>query len=301
VRELGAGALDGFRLPEGTWRVTVAVGGFEPVELDRRIGHERGVPPLRARFLDPSERPALLDYAAGVQPWGRPKASHGEEALPGLSYPGLQDAGASGADVDLGSFALEPFEVSFGRYRTYLLESKDELPEAWVDYDLSMIPDELPVMQLSDLEAQRFAEWYGLRLPYVPELEFATRGPELREVPWAGDPTEERANVYHQRPAVKAGRGVDVEDFLRCAEPVDSRPEAATPEGLHHGLGNVAELTFSTTNLPGPTGPTPMLVHYGGPWLLAQFALPRLPALGTGDFGSALPRDWMGFRCARTR
>ena len=305
-RDLGAAALDGFRLPEGTWRVRAKVGAYAHVDLDRHVRRGSDVRPLRARFLPVGKGPELLDVEAGLLEFMPLVAER--EGLPredwrrGLSR---MSPSITGRSVDLGTYGVELFEASFGRFRAYLAESGDPTPVHWSGVDLSALADDLPVMLVTYHEAQAFAEWYGMRLPFVPELEFATRGSDWRSVPWESAGEENLANVAEHVPGPGRGAAGEVASYAMHAEPVDSRPEAATPEGLHHGLGNLAEWTFSRTAIPvagGKVGPgeADIVITYGGSWS-EKVDQAVLPLVETDEVGGELGKAHVGFRCVRSR
>jgi len=94
-----------------------------------------------------------------------------------------------------------------------------------------------PVPETTWAGARAFCAWRGARLPTETEWEAAARGREGRRYPWgAAPPTPGRA-VFGRRSGDTA--------------PVHSHAEGATPEGVFHMAGNVAEWT-STLYRPYP-------------------------------------------------
>jgi len=85
-----------------------------------------------------------------------------------------------------------------------------------------------PVVDITWREAMSYAVFLGGSLPTEAQWEFAARGTESRRYPWGdAEPTCERAQF----------EGCDPTGTLE----VMSRPEGATPEGIHDLAGNVWE------------------------------------------------------------
>jgi len=120
--------------------------------------------------------------------------------------------------------------------------------------------DHLPVRQVPFTVAKTYAELLGGRLPTEQEWEVAGRGSEGRMFPWGtGGP---RSDLV----VLKFG---EVPGELA---PVDSYPQGATPLGLKHLLGNVAEwcdsiYTAGEGDLPSHDGVNRDRVIRGGSFL----------------------------------
>lgn len=141
--------------------------------------------------------------------------------------------------VDLSSFYLDKHEVTveeFALFLSYaggLAHFHDSQPiEQVADGFLSVRGKERqPIRHVTWQAAAHYCAWAGKRLPTEAEWERAAAGVDKRPFPWGSDgPTCARASF-------NTGSS-------RCASaPTDvlSRPEGATPDGIHDLAGNVAE------------------------------------------------------------
>ena len=137
---------------------------------------------------------------------------------------------------------------------------------------------EHPVTCLNRGDALAFCQWAGMRLPTEAEWEKAARGTDGRLFPWgnefAGD-----ACCWDW-----AATG----SLAIATEPVTSRPQGASPYGVMHMAGNVAEWCADS---PGPGAG----FIKGGCWHTAEVLHLRSAARWMSGFdNNALP--WYGFR-----
>ncbi len=151
-----------------------------------------------------------------------------------------------------------------------------------------------PIVDVSFLQAEQFADWAGKRLPNSQEWEKAARGPDGRLYPWgneAGDP-----------PAANIGNPKGVMQ-------VNSNPAGASPYGAVNMLGNVWEwvnqprspselaLRNFAALKPPPTATEPWYMIRGGAYsekLLDSYLY---------DFATVPARHHaknIGFRCVKT-
>ncbi len=298
---LGRLPLGRRRIPPGGCRVIVvfADGGF--CELTRTFEATGGSHVLRA-FLPPGPEPArgMVSFVGGT--WS---TEDGELSL----------CPNRGVAVRLAPFALDPCETSNAEYRRFLLATEREPPPRWTaldwrDESLRVVDRQgreqewgrLPVVGITWAESQAYAEWYGKRLPTHAEWELAARGQQRRLFPW-GDGASPRylGNCDGERNEYNT-QAASYELYLRNASPVDSHPEAASPEGLFHLLGNVMEFTETPTvaRRDGDLRPDPLWRYIlGSAWdaqprerTLALHEINRIDETGASN--------QYGIRCAKS-
>jgi len=121
--------------------------------------------------------------------------------------------------VTLPAFYIDKTEVPNKYYKGFCDATGNPLPDGFP----ADKPD-LPVVNITMIEARAFAEWAHKRLPTAKEWEKAARGPNGLAYPWGDNRDSSKANVgSHQ------------------VRPVTDFPQGASPFGALNMVGNVWE------------------------------------------------------------
>ncbi|MBI2502227.1 MAG: SUMF1/EgtB/PvdO family nonheme iron enzyme [Candidatus Latescibacteria bacterium] len=185
--------------------------------------------------------------------------------------------------VSLSAFEIDRDEVNQAAYQAFVEIRQGPLPPAE--------HPEQPATMVSWTDAAAYCQWQGKRLPTEAEWEYAARGPEGRTYPWGeAPPTAALARFGGQYKG-----------------PVETASLAATPEGLRHLAGNVAEWVqdwwdpsyYAASPPADPQGPAEgdYRVVRGGSWSSPADELrASARAYSNPDKGAG----YIGFRCARS-
>jgi formylglycine-generating enzyme required for sulfatase activity/tRNA A-37 threonylcarbamoyl transferase component Bud32 len=229
---------------------------------------------------------ALLAIAAVVIIYTRPKLP---PIIPGMIYipAGTFLAGSGKHPVKLGAFYIDETEVTNAQFADFCKATGCTPPAAGAD---------LPVVNVTIVQARAFAKWKGKRLPTGQEWERAARGEKGAKFPWGDDSDPFRANV-----ADNATSGA-VHHLLA----VKSFPPTS---GVYDMVGNAAEMVegpatpsaslvtrFASVLNPPPTAGEPWAALRGG-----SFNTPLVPDLvfDQAPFPERFTSVDYGFRCAK--
>jgi len=201
-------------------------------------------------------------------------------------------AGEDKHSASLPAFYIDRTEVSNAAYARFCQAKQHPLPSG---FNASRPTD--PVVNVTYIEAQEFAEWAGKRLPEALEWEKAARGTDGRVYPWGDQADASRANVANGTPARKGVVAVDALD------------SGASAYGALNMTGNVWEFvhelktpsaqavaSFASILKPPPTAAEPWYTIRGG-------AFDRPLAHGVTYEWTSIPARFaapdIGFRCAK--
>jgi serine/threonine-protein kinase len=191
--------------------------------------------------------------------------------------------------LTLPAFAIDRTETTVGDYQRCVSAGRCKAPR---QASTGAEDKNLPVVEVSFVDASAYCAFVGKRLPSEPEWEKAARGPQGRRYPWGDTFDCARGNFGNF-----AGDG-------RCAEegakghpvPVGSFPEGASPYGALDLAGNVWEWVEGRYDFAPLFRPELRVLRGGG--CCSIFGLPR------ASDRLALPATYrdgdIGFRCARS-
>lgn len=100
-------------------------------------------------------------------------------------------------------FYIDVHEVTNEHYKKFAMDRGWPLPEKFPDDEASK---NLPVVNVSFLDAHEFSSWAGKRIPYATEWEKAARGSQGRTYPWGYEHLPELA-VVEDNPKLKGNKG----------------------------------------------------------------------------------------------
>jgi len=201
-------------------------------------------------------------------------------------------AGQEKRSETLGAFYIDRTEVSGAAYARFCQAKSRPLPPGFKADQ----PD-LPIVNVTFVDAAEFAKWAGKRLPTAMEWEKAARGTDGRLYPWGDDADPSRANVADNSAAGRAPM------------PVNSFDRWASPSRAINMTGNVWEYveelktpsaqavkSFASVLSPPPTATEPWYTMRGG-------AFDRPLAHGVAYEWMSIPARFAapdtGFRCAK--
>ncbi len=188
---------------------------------------------------------------------------------------------------------IDETEVSNRAYADFCAAKRHPLPKGFNTGQ----PD-LPVVNVTIVDARAFAAWAGKRLPTAKEWEKAARGKDGFTYPWGEARDATRANVADNTTLPQHG-----------LQPVRSFTQSPSPYQVLNMVGNVAEfidepVTPSAEAIRGFSGlsPPPTAAE---PWVTIRggyYGLPLDPRM-VWDFTSVPERfasGELGFRCVKS-
>ncbi len=178
-------------------------------------------------------------------------------------------------------------EISLREYDQYLRTHTRGKSRPFIIRNTSLDRPDMPVVGVSYLDAQAYAEAQGMRLPTNDEWERLARGGDDRMYPWGNFWAPALLNW-----AEADALGYPVAGRLDGAEltaPVTDYADGATPEGVFNAYGNVEEWT-----VPGDDIDEGMATMRGGSYALdlASTRMTRIREARADD-----RRTTIGFRC----
>jgi len=193
----------------------------------------------------------------------------------------------------LPAFYMDRTEVTNEAYGRFCSERQRPLPPGFSPDN----PD-LPVVNITIVDAKEFAKWAGKRLPTKAEWVFAAQGTDGRTYPWGDRRDASFANVADNATL-----------DTRALMPVHSFDKGASPFGLLQMAGNAWEFVdelitpsagaldaFAKLMAPPPSADEPWYTIHGGAF--------DVPLIENASFEwSAVPARFrapdIGFRCAK--
>lgn len=184
----------------------------------------------------------MVFIPAGHFIFGTNQTDESAEALSfGIPKPWYADESPE-KKVFLKGFYIDQFEVTNGRYKTYVDNVGAEPPPNWENNNYSEGRDKHPVAWVTWYDAANFCQWAKKTLPSEKQWERVARGTDGKKYPWGDAFDIQSANLAHA-----TGQKTKL-------KPVGAFPHGATPGGVHDLIGNVWEWVEDDYNpYPGNT------------------------------------------------
>lgn len=166
--------------------------------------------------------------------------------------------------VDLPAFWIDRFPVTNEGFAIFVGATAHRVPVDWVDGAPRPGTLRFPVM-VTWTDADSYARWAGKRLPSEAEWEKAARGTDGRRYPWGNTWDTDKARTWET--AVVADERL---------EPVDARPQGASPYGAEQMVGLLEEWCSDWYDAYPGSGYTSLgygerfRVLRGGAWIFTQ-------------------------------
>lgn len=194
--------------------------------------------------------------------------------------------------LECGNFYADKYPVTNKMYHDFILasgyrpENGDGFLKHWKNGCFRETDANLPVVNISQEDAKKYAAFYGMKLPNDRQWQYMAAGPMNLKYPWGNRPDYRKCNVD--------GEGLT---------PVDTYPEGVSPFGLCDMCANAWEMVDDLIDdgmhrfilLRGGS-------YYRGPdyWHAESGALPNDSHLKMHLLGGAMDRnETVGFRCIK--
>jgi len=160
--------------------------------------------------------------------------------------------------IFLKPFYIDRTEVTNRQYQKFVDATGHKAPMGWINGHYKKGYDDFPVLYVTQVDAQDFAQWAGKRLPTEEEWEKAARGPDGRVFPWGDE--------FDPFKAATADSDMDLIRHGVCNVSTANKTAHAKGDQSFYGAmdmgGNVREWTASSD----PEHPA-MKVVKGASWL----------------------------------
>jgi serine/threonine-protein kinase len=225
----------------------------------------------------------IIALGAGVYLWQRRVP-----AVPGMVYypGGAFPFGPDKKPMNLGPFYMDETEVSNAEFAEFCQATGCTAPAG--------APD-LPVVNVTIVQARAYAQWKGKRLPTASEWERAARGVDGVRYPWGDAEDPKRANVLDNPTLLNHGL-MPVKSFAKTPE-YQMAGNAWEMVDTPVTPSDAAVARFASLLSPPPAASEKWIQIRGG-----SFNTP-LPAAVTYEYGP-IPERFagpdIGFRCVKT-
>ncbi len=191
-------------------------------------------------------------------------------------------------EVDLPEYWIDAEEVTTEQYARFIAATGTSAPADWANGNPPAGRDNLPITNITWMDAMRYAIWTGKRLPTEAEWEKAARGTDGRLFPWGKVDDPARRNLDSEK--------------LR---PVGQFTDGVSPFGCLDMSGNAWEWTADWfEGYPGTSAKSP---HFGKQYKVIRggggLYLYGVPNTGTCTQRARLApygaHDFVGFRCVK--